>query len=156
MLRRSLLLLTILAVAACSGEDDSPTAPGRGSLRVEVTPNPIIAKRVAGMNDVYDMPFDVVLTETGGETVTIEKLVVDVKTFGVTVLSKTYDASYLAGHNYSNVINAGTTVRYNFGPREEVPDAAFNSNVDADIRAEGRDAKGNVVRETKTVSLRKE
>lgn len=148
-------LTFLLIIAGCSGENDTPTSPGRGSITVAVTPNPIVALRVTGMSGTYDFPFEVALTETGGRTVTLTALHVDLKALGVRILTKTYDASYLQGRNYSPVIPAGSTVRYSFNPREEAPDAAFSSNVEADIRIEGVDDKGNAVRQTKTVSVRR-
>lgn len=148
-------LAFLLALAGCSGESDTPTGPGRGSITVAVTPNPIVALRVAGMSGTYDFPFEVALSEIGGQTVTLTALHVDLKALGVRILTKTYDASYLQGRNYSPVIPAGSTVRYSFNPREEAPDAAFSSNVEADIRIEGVDDKGNAVRQTKTVSVRR-
>jgi len=148
-------LAFLISLAGCSGENDTPTSPGRGAITVTVTPNPIVARRVAGMSGTYDFPFEVALTETGGQTVTLTALHVEVKALGVRVLTKTYDASYLQGHNYSPVIPAASTVRYSFNPREEAPDAVFSSNVEADIRVEGVDDKGNPVRQTKTVSVRR-
>lgn len=156
MVRPRILLLLSLLIAACSGENDTPTSPGRGALRVEVKPNPVIATRVAGTNDTYDFPFEVVISETGGETVTIQSITADIKSFGIRVFSKSYDASYLQGRNYSPVIAAGSTVRYAFDIREEAPDAVFSSNVEADIRVEGVDAKGNAVRQTTTVQVRRQ
>lgn len=148
-------LACLVTIAGCSGENDTLTSPGRGSLTVTVTPNPILALRIAGMSGTYDFPFEVALSETGGQTVTLTALHVDLKALGVRVFTKTYDASYLQGHNYSPVIPAGSTVRYSFNPREEAPDAAFSSNVEADIRVEGVDDKGNPVSKTKTVSVRR-
>ncbi|HVT03144.1 MAG TPA: hypothetical protein VHL58_07165 [Thermoanaerobaculia bacterium] len=150
LLPASLVLLLFLG---CSGNNDTPTEPGRGALTLIVNPNPIVATRVAGTSGTYDFPFEIVLTETGGRTVTLTALHVDVKTLGITVLSKTYDANYLRDHNYSPVIPAGTTARYSFNLREDAPDSIFSSNVEADLQAEGVDDKGNAVRQTKTVSV---
>lgn len=149
-------LAFLVSLAGCSGENDTPTSPGRGAITVNVTPNPIVARRVAGMSGTYDFPFEVALTETGGRTVTLTALHVDVKALGVRVITKTYDASYLRGHDYSPVIPANSTVRYSFNPREEAPDAVFSSTVEADVRIEGVDDRGNPVRQTKTVSVRRE
>jgi hypothetical protein len=150
-----LSLALIIATAGCSGESDTPTSPGRGSLRMSVTPNPVVAKKVAGSDNTYDFPFEVMLTETGGRAVTVTALHVEVKALGVPVFSKSYDASYLQGQNYNPVIAANSTVRYNFTPRSDAPDAVFSSNVNADIQIEGRDDRGNAVRETETVSIRR-
>lgn len=155
MFRRRTIPFLVLFALACSGERDTPTSPGRGSLRVDVVPNPITATKVAGTSDTYDIPFEVVIAEIGGESVTVRVIHADVKAFGVRVFSKRYDESYLRGRGYSNVIAAGSTVRYRFDLRESIPDAAFGSNVEADIRVEGVDAKGNSVRQTTTVSLRR-
>ena len=145
--------LFVLLVAGCSGNNDTPTAPGRGALALTVNPNPILAKKVAGTSGTYDFPFEIVLRETGGQTVTVTALRVDVKTLGVRVLTKTYDATYLRDQNYSPVIPAGGTVRYAFAPREDAPDSIFSTNVEADLQVEGVDDKGNAVRQTKTVSV---
>lgn len=144
-----------LTFAGCSGESNTPTDPGRGSLRVVVSPNPILAQKVAGTSRTYDFPFEVVLTETGGRTVTLTSLNVEVKALGIPVFTKTYDATYLRGRDYSPVIAASSTVRYSFNPREDAVDAVFSSSVEADIRAEGVDDRGNPVRQTTTVSVRR-
>lgn len=148
-------LVILAGLSGCSGDNDTPTGMGRGSIIVNVTPNPIVAHRVAGTSGTYDFPFEVAITETGGRTVTLTSLHVDVKALGVRVLTKSYDASYLQGQNYSPVIPAASTVRYSFNPREEAPDAAFSASVEADIRIEGVDDRGNAVRQTKTVSVRR-
>jgi len=148
-------LAAVLLLSSCSGKLETPTSPGRGSLSVTVKPNPILALRVAGSNGTYDFPFEVILTETGGQTVTLTALRVDVKALGITVSSRSYDASYLRSRNESPVIPANSTVHYSFNPREEAPDAIFSSIVEADIRVEGVDAKGQAVRQTKTVSVRR-
>ncbi len=139
----------------CSGENDTPTDPGRGSLTIVVSPNPIVAFKVSGTERTYDFPFEVAITETGGRTVTLTALHVDLKAANIRVFTKTYDATYLRGHDYSPVIPASSTVRYSFNPREEAPDAVFGTNVEADIRAEGVDDQGNAVRQTTTVSVRR-
>ncbi len=149
------LLLLLLFLGGCKGEDDSPTTPGRGSINVAVIPNPIEATRVQGTSGTYDLPFEVAITEFGGTQVTLTGIHVELKALGIRVLTKSYDRSYLEGRSYSPVIPANSTVRYAFSLREEIPDAAFSSAVEADIRAEGIDAKGNEVRQTKTVSLRR-
>jgi len=120
-----------------------------------VNPNPILAMPVAGMSGTYDFPFEVVLTETGGQTVTITALHIDIKALGIPVSSKTYDAAYLQARNESPIIPASSVVRYNFDIREDTPDAAFSSNVTADIRVEGVDDRANPVRQTVTVSIRR-
>ena len=152
--RRTLLAVVLFAIA-CSGEMDTPTSPGRGALQVAVTPNPIIARSVAGSDSTYDFPFEIVITEIGGRTVTVTGLNVTVKTIGVPVFTKTYDASYLRGQNYSPIIAAMSTVRYGFNPREQAPAAVFGSAVDTDIQVEGIDDQGNAVRQTVTVSVRR-
>lgn len=145
--------LLVVLLVGCSGNSDTPTTPGRGALTMTVNPNPIVATRVAGTDNTYDFPFEIVLRETGGQTVTLKSLRVDVKTLGIRVLSKTYDATYLRDNRYPLVIPAGGTVRYVFKLRDDAPDAAFSTNVEADLQAEGVDDKGNVVRQSKTVSV---
>jgi len=145
----------VVMLAGCGGESDTPTTPGRGSLRVVVTPNPIVAQKVAGTSRTYDFPFEVALTETGGRTVTLTALYLELKALSIPVFTKTYDAAYLRGRDYSPVVPASSTVRYSFNPREDAIDAVFSSSVEADIRAEGVDDRGNVVRQTTTVSVRR-
>lgn len=149
------LLGLVLSTLACSGEMDTPTSPGRGAIRITVTPNPIIATRVAGTDSTYDFPFEIAITEVGGQTVTVTGMNVTVRALGVPVFTETYDASYLRGQNYSPVIAAMSTVRYSFNPRKEAPAAVFGSAVETNVQVEGVDDKGNPIRETVTVSVRR-
>ena len=149
------LLAVVIFTIACSGEMDTPTSPGRGAVRMAVTPNPIIAMSVAGTEGTYAFPFEIAITEVGGQTVTVTRLNVTVKTLGLPVFTKTYDASYLRGQNYSPIIPAMSTVRYSFNPREQAPAAVFGSAVETDIQVEGIDDQGNPVRQTVTVSVRR-
>ena len=149
------LLGVLIFALACSGEMDTPTSPGRGALSVTVTPNPIVAMSVAGSDGMYEFPFEIAITETGGQTVTVTGLNVTLKTLGLPVFTKTYDATYLRGQNYSPVIPAMGTVRYGFKPREQAPAALFGSAVETDIQVEGVDDLRNPVRQTVTVSVRR-
>lgn len=150
------LLLALSLLLGCSrGESDTPTGPGRGSLDLAVNPNPVRATRVTGENDTYDFPLELVVRETGGESVTITGITIRVRALGINVLTRDYDANYLRDRGYSPNIAAGSTARYSLTPRASAPDAAFSSAVSADIQVEGVDGKGNTVRQTENVSVRR-
>ncbi|HXI13650.1 MAG TPA: hypothetical protein VNM92_13555 [Thermoanaerobaculia bacterium] len=154
-LRFLVLSALALTLAGCSGGSDTPTDPGRGSLRVVVTPSPILAQKVPGTSRTYDFPFELALTEMGGRSVTLSSIILELKALGIPVFTRKYDVAYLRERNYSPLIPASSTVRYSFNPRDEAIDAVFSSTVEADIRAEGMDDLGNAVRQTTTVSVRR-
>jgi hypothetical protein len=139
------LVLAVLAAASCSsssGPSSGSTAlPGHGALSINIVPNPIVAQKAPG--DQYDFPFEVVLRETGGHPVTINRVSADVNALGgIPVANETYDAARIAALGYPTTIAANGELRYRFNPRKSVPDDRLFGNVTADLTIDGTDDTG--------------
>lgn len=153
------LLLLLVALAGCSSgstidtSDDPVRSPAaRGAIEIVVSPNPIVATNRSG--DVYDFPFTVMIREVGGARVEVDRVRLDVLAFGaVNVYSVTYGRNDIVQRGYPATIEANGELRYSFNPRKEVPDDRLFSGVKGEIVAEGRDAMGNPVRSSVTVSV---
>lgn len=158
---RRLALLPILLLAFCTsgnggtGVRQPPDLPpGQGAISIEIVPNPILATKVSG--DMYEFPFEVVVRETGGQSVNIERVSADVLALGaLRVAQENYDAARIRALGYETSIPANGTLRYTFRPRKEVTDDRLFGSVSADIRADGRDANGASVTATTTVTIRR-
>ena len=57
--------------------------PGQGAIAIEVVPNPIVAAPVSGSS--YDFPFEVVVRETGGRAITVQRVTATVSFSGLTL-----------------------------------------------------------------------
>lgn len=150
MKRFVVLSLFILALAGCGssggGSSSTPvtTVPGRGALDIQVVPNPIVATRVSG--DVYEFPFEVVVRETGGQRVDVNRVSANVVALGaLPIASETYDAAKIRSLGYPTTVPANGELRYRFTQRREVPDERLFGGVSADLRVDAVDANGNSV-----------
>ena len=149
----SLLFLTFCASGGGPGPS-GPSAPGRGAISIELVPNPIVARHVSG--DRYDFPFEVIVRETGGSRVTIDRVSADVLALGsIRVAQESYDARQIAALGYPTSVPANGTLRLAFNPRREVPDDRLFGGVSAEVRVEGRDEGGRAVEARTTVTVRR-
>jgi hypothetical protein len=142
-------LIALLLIAACA----SRPAPGVSSIAVEVTPNPIVAKKISGTT--YEFPFEVTIRETGGRAIEITRVSADVYALGLRIATEEYDAARIRGLGYSTTIPANGTVRYRFTQRRSVPNEALFNNVSADLHVEGRDETGATKSASTTVTVTK-
>lgn len=147
MRRLALVPLTFaIALAGACAATQAPslktaTVPGHGTISISVVPNPIRAEKFSG--DEYDFPFEVVLRETGGHPVKINRITADVKALGtIPVASESYDAARIATLGYATTIPAEGELRYRFNPRKSVPDDRLFGNVSADVTVDGTDDLG--------------
>jgi hypothetical protein len=146
-----LLLLTFCAGGRGSGPT-STALPGRGAITIEVVPNPIVATKVSGNR--YDFPFEVIVRETGGRDVIIERVSADVYAFGtIRVADESYDAARIGELGFSTRVPANGTLRYRFSPRREVEDDRLFGGVSAEVKVEGRDDDGAPVSATTRVTV---
>lgn len=158
---KRLAILPILFLAFCtsgnggSGIRNPPDMPpGQGALTIEIVPNPIVASKVSG--NMYEFPFEVVVRETGGQIVTIDRVSADVLALGaIRVAQESYDATRIRALGYQTTVPANGTLRYTFRPRKEVDDDRLFGGVSANIRADGRDAAGNAVTANTSVTIRR-
>jgi hypothetical protein len=155
-MRTLALALTLLALAACnSGPTDGVTSvPGHGAIAIQVVPNPIMATKVTG--NTYDFPFDVVVRETAGRPVTVNRIGIRVTAFGgLSLHEESWDATRIQSLGYNTTINGRTEVRYHFNPRKDVPDDRLFSSVSAELRVDAVDDAGTATSATTAVTVRR-
>jgi hypothetical protein len=128
--------------------------PGHGAITVQVAPNPIVAQPVSG--NVYDFPFDVIVRETGGRPVNINRVTADVTAVGgIRVAQDSYDAAKINSLRYSTTLPANGELRYHFAPRRSVPDERLFSGVSAELTVDATDDTGTATSAKTTVTVRK-
>ena len=156
MKQLAICLSLILVLAACSGGGTSgvTSVPGRGAISLEIVPNPILARHVSG--EIYDFPFEVVVRETGGRSVNVERITVNVNgPLGINVHREEWDAARIRSTGYDTSLRANQEVRYRFSPRKEVPDERLFNSVNAELRVDAVDDGGNATSATPAVTVRR-
>src|SRR5256885_17159479 len=109
-MKRFALIAPVLLVFACSsgkpGATRTSAVPGHGAISLSVVPNPVVAQKVSG--NTYDFPFDVVVRETGGHPIAIDRVSADIYSSlgGIKLGSETYDAAKIQSMGYSTSIPA--------------------------------------------------
>lgn len=116
-------------------------------------PNPIVAQKVSG--NTYDFPFDVIVRETGGHAVTINRVTADIyaSVGGIKIGSESYDAAKIRALGYSTSIPANGELRYHFAPRKTVQDERLFGGVYGDVRADATDESGTATSATVRVTV---
>jgi len=141
-----LALAAALLVCACSsgrpGATQTSAVPGRGAISLSIVPNPVVAQKVSGTT--YDFPFDVIVRETGGHPVTINRVTADIyaSVAGIKVGSETYDAAKIQSLGYATSVPANGELRYHLAPRKNVQDDRLFGGVYGDVRADATDESG--------------
>ena len=154
MRKLTLPLLFILAACGGGGGSQNPvrSVPGHGAITVTVVPNPIVATRVSG--NTYDFPFEVVVRETGGRPVNVQRVNVNVTAFGgISFHRETWDAERIRSLGYNTSIAANSEVRYRFSPRKEVPDERLFGGVSAQLTVDAADESGTAASASTTVTV---
>lgn len=157
MKRLALIALVCLPLACATnrpGSNKSTTTPGRGAITLTITPNPVVAISAGGT--AYDFPFEVVLKETGGHPVTIERVTANVfAAGGILVATESYDSAKIQSLGFATAITAKGELRYHFAPHKDVPDDHLFSSVYGDVRVEGLDDNGSRVSAATTITVKK-
>jgi hypothetical protein len=157
MKRFAILALALLPLACATprgGTSKSTSTPGHGAIKLTITPNPVVATNVGG--NTYEFPFDVVIRETGGHPVTIERVTANVfAAGGIPVASESYDAAKIQSLGFATAIQAKGEIHYHFAPRKDVADERLFTSVYGDIRVEGIDDNGARTSTTTTITLKK-
>ena len=149
----SLTLLLVFAGCASSSPPDNTSAPGHGAVSIEVIPNPIIATQVSG--STYDFPFEVVIRETGGRPVTVQRVTATVGFGALELGSETWDANRIRSMGYNTTLAANSETRYKFAQRKEVPDDRLFGGVSAQLRVDAIDDTGSAAYATTSVTVRR-
>ena len=155
-MKRSLCCVLFVVAAACASSQgpQSVSQPGHGALSIAVEPNPIVAQPVRG--DTYSFPFDVVVRETGGHTVTITRVRADVRAIGgIHVADESYDAAKIASLGFPTSVGPNGQLRYHFAPEHSVPDERLFGGVTADLTVEGVDDSGTPTSARTSVTVRR-
>jgi hypothetical protein len=157
MKRLAIIALVLLPLACAShqpGTTKSTSTPGRGAIKLTITPNPVVAMNVGKYT--YEFPFDAVVKETGGHPVTIERVTANVFTAGgIPVATESYDAAKIQSLGFATAVQAKGEIHYHFAPRKDVPDEGLFTSVYGDIRVEGIDDNGSRTTTTTTITLKK-
>src|SRR5437667_9207360 len=98
-MKRLTVLAAVLISIGCAppraGTSRTSSLPGHGAISIAIQPNPIVARRLGG--NTYEFSFDVVVRETSGRAVTINRVTLDVYAVGaMRVGSESYDAARIA------------------------------------------------------------
>ena len=153
-MKRTFIAAIALFLSFCgSGRGPGNTSvPGHGALSITVSPNPVVATNVGG--DTYQFPFDVILRETGGHPVDVDRVTANVVALGgLQVASETYDANRIRSLGFSTHIPANGQLRYHFDQRREVSNPLLFQGVSADIRVDGHDETGTATTAGTRVSV---
>jgi len=157
-MKRLAIIALVLFPLACAtnrgGTTKSTSTPGHGKITLTITPNPVIATNAGG--NTYEFPIDVVIKETGGHPVTIDRVTANVfAAGGIPVASESYDEAKIKTLGFATMIQANGEIRYHFVPRKDVPDTSLFSTVYGDVRVEGTDDNGARTSSTTTITLKK-
>lgn len=150
------LSFTLLIAFGCASSrpPDHTPAPGQGAVSIEVIPNPIVATQVTG--NTYDFPFEVVIRETGGRPVTVQRVTAIVLLGGGLELAReSWDGDRIRSMGYNATLGANSETRYKFAPRKEVPDDRLFGGVSAQLRVEATDDTGTATNATTSVTVRR-
>jgi hypothetical protein len=155
-MRRLAIASLLLIAAACAtprpGTGSTSSLPGHGAISIQIIPNPIVARRVSG--NTYDFPFEVVVRETGGRTVNVDRVSADVYAVGgIHVASESYSAADIRNLGYPTTLAANSEVRYRFTPRKSVGDERLFGGVYAELHVDATDDTGTPTRATTTVTV---
>lgn len=155
---RLTLVALMLLLCACSSSKPPIAAPAvpdvsRGAITVSISPNPIVARAVSA--GTYEFPFEVVVHETGGVPVHIDRVSVDVYALGgiLRVYTEAFDSAKIVSLGFATDVPPSGELRYRFKPRKEVPDERLFGGVAAEVHAEGTDRNGQKVQAVTSVTV---
>ncbi|MEA2166618.1 MAG: hypothetical protein QOK37_4745 [Thermoanaerobaculia bacterium] len=157
-MKKLALIAFVLLPLACAtrqpGTTKNSASRGQGAVSLTITSNPVLATNVGG--STYEFPFDVVVKETGGHPVTIERVIANVYAGGgISVASDSYDAAKIQSLGFATTIQAKGELHYHFNPRKDVPDDRLFTSVYGDVRVEAIDDNGSRASSTTTITVKK-
>src|SRR5215213_5974332 len=106
-------LLLFLAACASTPRGDSAPAAGAGAISIAIDPNPIVARQISG--EIFEFPFEVIVRETGGQRVDIQRVTADIFALGgFKIESESYDRAKINAMGYPTAVPANGELRYRF------------------------------------------
>lgn len=136
----TLAALALLLIGCDSLPKEQPTIL-RGRLVLEVEPTPLVVHRVA--DDLYEVPFAIVMREAGGVDVEIESFTVEAIAFRtMTVKSETHPAVFITSRGYPAAVAAGKYLRFEFVKRWKLPTRLLLSGARLHVIARTKDRDG--------------
>jgi hypothetical protein len=157
MRRLALIALLVVPIACAThqpGTTKAKTTRGQGRIELTVTPNPVLANNTGGSG--YEFPFDVVVKEIGGHTVTIDRVTANVYAGGgISVANESYDAPKIQSLGFATSIPAKGELHYHFNPKKDVADTSLFASIYGDVRVEAIDDNGTRASSTTTITVKK-
>ncbi len=155
-MKRLAVLAVLLTSIACAtpraGTSRDASLPGHGAITITIQPNPIVARHISGNS--YEFPFDMVVRETGGRAVTINRVSLEVYAVGgVRVGAESYDAARINSLGYSTNVPGNGELRYHFSPRQSVADDRLFGSVYGEVRVDASDEPGMPTSASTTVTV---
>jgi len=150
-MRLRLAALTLLVAGCAHQAAQSIPQSGHGAITLTVAPNPIVAKQVSG--STFDFPFDIVVRETGGHSLSIASLSLTVYAFGMAVNHDRYDAAQIAALGFPTRLPPNGELRYQLRPRRAVTDERLFTSISATVRIDAMDDGGTPASASTTVSV---
>jgi hypothetical protein len=149
-----LVPLLLLGVACAHSSSQQLPQSGHGAIAVSIAPNPIVAQPAGG--NLYEFPFDIAVSESGGHAVTINALTASVYAFGgMRVASEKLDAERIKALGFATHVPANGEVRVHMSPRKPVPDERLFGGVWIDVKIDAVDDTGNAVSASTKATVRR-
>ncbi len=147
------ILLTIVACASRQGDSSrNASLPVHGAITISIQPNPVVARNAGG--DTYEFPFDVIVRETGGRAVTINRVSIEVFALGgIRVGGESFDAARIAQLGYSRNVPGNGELRYHFAPRQRVTDERVFGGIYGEVRVDASDDSGTPASATTRITV---
>ncbi len=157
-----ILLSAALLASACVRQPGAaspavaPAAPPpRGALEIVVEPNPILATPAG--EGVWEFPFALSIRETGGSEVTINRVGIDVLTFGgLKVYGTELSSAEIERRGFPRRVPPHGRIRYAMGPKQNVPDERLFASVWGELWVEGTDEGGRSITTKTRATIRRE
>ncbi|MGH9456568.1 MAG: hypothetical protein ACRD2J_02895 [Thermoanaerobaculia bacterium] len=158
MRRAAAGILALIAAACARQAGPAPAAPPvpepPGALEIRVEPNPVLA--IPAGESTWEFPFTLTVAETGGGSVEITRVGIEVFTVGgLKIYGSELTASEIDRRGYPRRLEPFGEVRYTMRPRQRVPDERLFGNFWGELWAEGVDSGGRRIETRTRVTIRR-
>ena len=147
-----ILLILVSCRSSSPGSGRTTSMPGHGAISIQIVPNPIVAVPAGGNN--YDFPVDVIVRETGGRGVTVNRVTATVfGPAGIKLGDQTWNADDIRAAGFPTNLPGNGELRYHFVPRKSVPSDSLFGSVHAELRVDAYDDTNTPTSATTSVSI---